>query len=182
MKLEDMTFTEKQAKRILAEATEREARDYGEKERTIGYNELVQIAQEASIDPKYLKVSTKQLVKESGGLEKVAMRRMYTKTLKFGKRFTGCFLEGFFTIPTAIRKHPEEDDTLFGVAYLGGLSYSVIFLMSLALVTASDGPKQLIPYFIGLAALTTLTQFGSGFYEWYRHEKNKLLEEMNGKE
>ena len=30
--------------------------------------------------------------------------------------------------------------------------------------------------------LAVVTQIGSGLYEWYRHEKNRTVEEMNGEE
>jgi len=173
MKLEDLSFTDKQAKRIIAEAAEREAREYSaeiQEEGKISYNQLVQIAQEAQIDPRYLKVSTKQLVREAGGLEKAAMGRMFGGIKYFSKGL----LKGYFILPTHIRTSDDTSD-FEEASFIGGVPGFISYLG-----TSFIGIVSKNQYFISIAVLSTLTQIGSGIYEWYRYEKDKLIEEMNG--
>ena len=180
MKLEDSRFTEKQVKRILAEASEREERNRRLEEETINYSQLVEIAEEARIDSKYLKVSTKQLVKEKSGLEKLATKNILEKTRRF---FRG-FLEGHFIVPTVLSKFGREElentipyrigavVPIFGTLLVGAypiVGYYFLFNYDPKIATAT------------LATQVT-TNVGSGLYEWYRHEKNKLVEEMNNHE
>ena len=170
MKLEDQRFTEKQTKRILAEATEREARDQTLEERTISYGQLVQIAQESQIDPKYLKVSTKQLVKETGGLERATFGRILGKL--------GGAVEAIFLMPTYIRKiknqKGESDNPIKGPISLG------LTVASLGVALIAYGANHNIEDIPYLLAMHLGVNLGSGLYEGYRYEKDKLLKEMNG--
>jgi hypothetical protein len=173
MKLEDLTFTRKQADRIIAEAAEREARQYkteieeGEK---IGYNQLVQIAQEAQIDPKYLKISTKQLIRESGGLEKAAVRAMTKQLKESGSLMLKSFFQAPLTLPTWFRTAAIQNDFPLMSIIGGAMGISTSWLV------LADHPEYRIP----LLTLGAITNIASGLYEGYRHEKNKLIKEMNG--
>jgi hypothetical protein len=179
MSLEEKYFTEKQMRRILANATEREARDTEEEERTIPYSQLIQIAEEAKINPKYLKVSIKQLVQEGGGLERIATTKVINKSIDSVTGFLGGFLETPFMIATAVRRFNKEDN-LIDKAYKTGV-------FTWAIGTQFVGLLPTAFYFalaeINLAMPTLITQVAtnivSGIYEWYRFEKNKLLNEMD---
>lgn len=183
MKLEDLTFTDKQAKRILAEAAEREARDYEDEiegGQRISYPQLVEIAREAQINPRYLKVSTKQMVAEVGGLERAAVvntANVVGNVVKdAGKLFTG----GLFYVPTMIRgfREYEKGDGHGLVSFF----YTLIAnSLSIAFVYPKLFENNLT---LGLAALSVHlgTNLASGLYETYRYQKNKLIEEMNGEE
>ena len=175
MKYEDLRFTEKQVRRILAEATEREARDH-EEHRTISYSQLVQIAQESMIDPKYLKVSTKQLVKEAGGLEKATIGKMYERVKDFSKNI----FEGFFFFPKAaidIHKHDGNLSVYQIGKMLVGVLGNALSIPGYAYLFEQDS-KIAIP----VLAIHLGTNITNGFYEWYRYEKSKFLKEMNGNE
>ena len=186
MKYEDLRFTEKQTRRILAEATEREARDSEEEDRTVSYSQLVQIAQESMIDPKYLKVSTKQLVKEAGGLERVAVEKMLGKTRYFYNNFLEGLLKTYFILPTHLRRIKDEEHAnapKIGGTIVGALSYFSSLLTLIFPYHQGSIFSQGTEFYLAIGgALGALTQMGSGLYEWYRHEKNKILKEMNGNE
>lgn len=174
MGLTDLRFTNKQVQRILSEAAEREARAHPE-EISIGYDQLVQIAEESQIDPKYLKIPTTQLVKEIGGLEKKAAR----KTIENVADFFNGFFQGHFAIPSGLRK---IDDSKFnrGGFMLPFAGHLMFGLYPIAFY------YNLFNYDSKLAAsvltLQIATNLGSLGYELYRHEKNKLVEEMNGQD
>lgn len=180
MKLEDLSFSDKQAKRILAEASEREARDDGDEDKTISYSQLVQIAEESQINPKYLKVSTKQLVKESGGLENAVVSVMAKKTKKFSQDVLGGFLRGYLTFPTAMMSEPNDSINNIG-KFIGGISYLGSVVGALAGWREGSLFPQGLYLYLGIGAvLGTVTQVSSGIYEWYKYEKNNLIEKMNG--
>lgn len=163
MKLQDLTFTKKGIKRILAEATEREARDTDE-ERTINYSQLVQIAEEAQIDTKYLRVSTKQLVKEVGGLERATIGRVIKKSVVAVGYVLGCS----FAAPTMFGMSDDDEPISPAVGILSSIiGYGYLFV----------NHEKMVPAVLGVQIATN---FASGLYEWYRHEKNKLVEETNG--
>ncbi len=173
-KLEDLKFTEREAQRIIADAAEREARDEGLDDKTIGYNELVKRAQEALIDPKYLKVSAKDLIKEAGGLEKAAIKNSF-KTV--GNVFYN-IASLYFALPYAARKHGvkgRSEDNF--VSWMGGTINAGILIGEAAWGFDHDSDLGLIFFGTHLA-----TNIASGIYELYRHEKNKLVEEMNGED
>lgn len=175
MKLEDKKFTDKEVKRILAEAAERESRDIPE-ERTIGYNQLVEIAKEAQIDLKYLKVSAKQLVRESGGLEKAAVGRMLGKT----KEYIAGFIPGFFTIPTSLRRdHDEEQSNAHTWGSSSGMVSSAAVAIGCLYLSSPSYPHH-HGSFLLIPIVQAGTNLASGIYEWYRKEKSRLVEEMNG--
>ena len=169
MKYEDLRFTNKQVRRILAEAAEREARQQRYEEETITYLQLVQSAEEAGINSKYLKTSTNQLVKEIGGLEKVALKN----TSKIIGNFFYKIASLYFTLPSATRKY-EEDAREF-VGWMGTAINPCIMVFEAAWGFKYDSDIGLTVFGTHLAA-----NIASGLYELYRHEKNKLLKEMNG--
>jgi len=186
MKYKDLKFTDKQVKRILAEAAEREARDSEEDDKTIDYSQLVQIAQESMIDPKYLKVSTKQLVKETGSLEKIAVGRMLGKTRYFYNNFLEGLLKAYFILPTHLRRMDDEE-SITAPKICGTIAGALSYFSSLATLIfpyqhGSIFSQETEFYMTIGGALGALTQIGSGFYEWYRYEQNKILKEMNGDE
>ena len=182
--LNNQRFTRKQADRILADAAERESCDYGtEAGEGLTYTQIVQIAQEAGIDSKYLKRSAKDLVKEVGGLERAAVDSVLNKTKNFTVGILGGLLETPFVVPTALRK---SNDKNMSVGYfVGSLSWYFPSVLTLG-VLPSFAYYELFKHNpeVATALLTTqiLTNIGSGFYEWYRREKNKLVEEMNGED
>ena len=183
MEPEDQRFTEKGLNRIIAEAVERESRDQQLEEETYTYSQLVEAAEGAGIDPKYLKAPTKQLVKEKGGLERAAIGRMVGKTGKLGKYILDGFLKDYlgiyFALPTTSRK--EGRDILHDpVVNFFGMAGFISYAATLGLAITSSLPENLHPYAISLATLSTATQIGSGLYEWHRAEKKKLIEETNG--
>lgn len=193
-KLDDKRFTRKQADRILADAAERESRNYGtELGEGLTYTQIVKSAEEAGIDPKYLKRSAKDLVKEVGGLEKAAVGRMYRKAVNSSKDITHgfkSFLVAYFILPTGVRLHDDNgegrdfSDFSVGMRFVGGSAGILAYLVTLndSLARLKFFPEEFQPYLIPLASIATATQVGSGLYEWYRREKNKLVEEMNGED
>ncbi len=178
MKLKDLSFSGKQARRILADAAEREARDDGDEDKTISYSQLVQIAEESQINPKYLKVSTKQLVKEAGGLENAVVGRMTKKIKRFSQDVFGGFLMGYLTFPSAVGPCGGVN---VASKVIGGIAYVVSVIGAISgWRVGSLIPPELYPYMKIGATLGALTQIGSGIYEWHKYERNKLIEEMNG--
>jgi hypothetical protein len=183
----DRRFTRTQVDRILAEATERQTRDYGtEIGEGLTYAQIVQSAEEAGIDRKYLERSTKDLVREAGGLERAAVGRMFGKTRKAivgTEKFLGHTLESFFIFPTSVLKinSGEVSKWYQGVGVFIGAVADAALLISLTAIASGDQKITDYPYLLALASITAATQVASSLYEWYRHERNKLVEEI-GKE
>ena len=168
--LNNQRFTRKQADRILADAAERESCDYGtEAGEGLTYTQIVQIAQEAGIDSKYLKRSAKDLVKEVGGLERAAGGNAFKKVRDVFYNIASLY----YTLPSSVRK---SDDKEF-VGWMGTAINGCILTIEAGLGFKYDSDIGLIVFGTHVA-----TNLASGIYELYRHEKNKLVDEMNSEE
>ena len=174
-KRHDPRFTREQVDRILTEAVERESRDYGtDPGEGLTYGQIVQSAQEAGIDSKYLKGSAKDLVTEAGGLEVTAASMALDKILDVPVGI----LQGLCAGPTMWRKlNGKIDQSAFyflpaAVSFFGGNLALLYTELDLIDRNSPVGPELLAAH-LGLNLV-------SGIYEVYRREKNKLVNEMNG--
>lgn len=187
----DQRFTRVQADRILAEAAERQARDYEtEPGEGLTYLQIVESAEEAGIDRKYLERSTRDLIREVGGLERAALKIMMNNVGSFTKDLTSSFIKSlmgsYFVVSSYLnRKSKEEQHTkdlgeIIGEgsgSVLGTLGLGATIVSGLASIDKELVPAEFRPYLLGLGALTATTQIASIMYEWYKYEKSKLVEE-----
>ena len=123
-----------------------------------------------------VKLEKKGKITEKKTLEDISEKDLGKMTIintstKFAKGtyLTAKYLvESVFTIPTRFRKNlnwaTEGADAFAGVSFSSIIEYAILIPLF------EDKPY--------LAAIPIATNIASGFYEWYRHEKNKLQTQL----